>query len=483
MDEALTFEDVLILPARSEVLPDEVEISTRLTNKIQLKMPLISAAMDTVTESATAIAIAQEGGIGIIHKNLSIEAQAQEVQQVKKAVTGMIVDPFTMHPENTVREAIAIKSHRNISGLPITDNDDRLVGILTNRDLRFISDEDQPIVKVMTKDNLVTVSSAISLEESKKILHENRIEKLPVIDENGKLKGLITIKDIEKTEMYPNSCKDEKGSYRVGSAVGTGKSNRDRVDALIAAGSDVLVVDTAHGHSKNVLAMIEWIKSNYPDSQVIAGNVATEEGAADICKAGADAVKVGIGPGSICTTRIVAGVGVPQITAIQNCSRAASKFNIPIIADGGIKFSGDIVKAIAAGAHSVMIGSMIAGSEESPGEILLYQGRSWKVYRGMGSIEAMKKGSSDRYFQDHITDSSKLVPEGIEGRVPFKGPLHGIVYQLIGGLRSGMGYSGSATIDDLRTKTKFIRITVAGLNESHVHDVAITKEAPNYRLK
>lgn len=483
MDEALTFEDVLILPARSEVLPDEVDISTRLTNRIRLKMPLISAAMDTVTEAATAIAIAQEGGIGIIHKNLPTEAQAQEVRQVKKAVSGMIVDPITMHPDNTIREAIAVKSHHNISGLPITDKEGHLVGILTNRDLRFISDEDQPIGKVMTKENLVTVPSAISLEESKKILHQNRIEKLPVVDENYKLKGLITIKDIEKTEMYPNSCKDQKGRYRVGSAVGPGKGGKDRVEALIHAGTDVLVVDTAHGHSENVLTMVKWVKTTYPDAQVIAGNVATEAGALDLCKAGADAVKVGIGPGSICTTRIVAGVGVPQITAIQNCSKATAKFDVPIVADGGIKFSGDVVKAIAAGAHAVMIGSMFAGTEESPGEIILYQGRSWKVYRGMGSIEAMKKGSRDRYFQDHIDDSSKLVPEGIEGRVPFKGPLHDIVYQLIGGLRSGMGYSGSATIEDLRTKTKFIRITAAGLTESHVHDVAITKEAPNYRLK
>ena len=483
MEEALTFEDVLLLPAHSDVLPNEVDVSTYLTRKIKLNIPLMSAAMDTVTESAAAIALAQEGGIGIIHKNLDPEAQAQEVEQVKKAVSGMIVDPITMAPNHTVREAKAVMRKRNISGVPIIDGHDRLVGILTNRDLRFLTDEDQPISKVMTRDKLITVPAVISLEDSKALLHENRIEKLLVVDEDYRLKGLITIKDIEKAEKYPNSCKDGHGRYRVGAAVGPNEEGQQRVRFLLNRGVDVLVVDTAHGHSKNVLRMVEWIKGNYPEAQVLAGNVATAQATIDLIKAGADGVKVGIGPGSICTTRIVAGVGVPQITAIQQCARAAAESGIPVIADGGIKFSGDVVKAIAAGAHSVMVGSMFAGTDESPGEVVLYQGRAWKVYRGMGSIESMKEGSKDRYFQDHVVEQQKFVPEGVEGRVPFKGSLSGIVYQLIGGLRSGMGYTGSANIEQLRTKTRFIRITQAGLAESHVHDVAITKEAPNYRLK
>lgn len=406
-----------------------------------------------------------------------------EVQQVKKAVSGMIVDPITMGPNNTVAEALKVMNARKISGVPIVDEKNKLVGILTHRDLRFISDEDQSISGVMTKENLVTVSSAISLEESKEILHKNRIEKLPVVDDQFRLKGLITIKDIEKTERYPKSCKDESGRYRVGAAVGPNEDGRCRVELLLGVGADVIVVDTAHGFSQNVINMTRWIKENFPDAEVVAGNVATAKGTEALIEAGADAIKVGIGPGSICTTRIVAGVGVPQITAVINCSKTADKYGIPIISDGGIKYSGDVVKAIAAGAHSVMLGSAFAGTDESPGEVVLYQGRAWKVYRGMGSIEAMKEGSKDRYSQDHVAEAEKLVPEGIEGRVPYKGQLHQIVYQMIGGLRSGMGYTGSKTIEDLRTKTRFIRITTAGLTESHVHDVVITKEAPNYRLK
>jgi len=482
MDEALTFEDVLLLPARSDILPSEVDVSARLTKNISLKIPLVSAAMDTVTGAATAIAIAQEGGLGIIHKNQSSRNQAQEVEKVKKAVSGMIVDPITMNPNSKVADAIAVMKRKNISGVPIEDDKGKLVGILTNRDLRFISKNNLRISDVMTKKNLITVESEISLEEAKKILHKNRIEKLPVVDADYRIKGLITIKDIEKAELYPQSCKDERGRYRVGAAVGPNDEGKERVKLLLEKGADVIVVDTAHGHSTNVIKMVTWIKENFSDAEVIGGNVGTVEGTVDLIKAGADGVKVGIGPGSICTTRIVAGVGVPQITAIQNCSKAAKEYNVPIIADGGIKFSGDVVKAIAAGAHSIMIGSLFAGTEESPGEVILYQGRSWKVYRGMGSIGAMKQGSADRYFQKS-DEVNKLVPEGIEGRVPYKGPLHTIVYQIIGGLRSGMGYTGSATIDDLRTKTGFIRITSAGLAESHVHDVTITKEAPNYRPK
>jgi IMP dehydrogenase len=483
MEEALTFEDVLLLPAKSDVLPANVDVQTQLTPKIRLNIPLMTAAMDTVTESATAISIAQEGGIGIIHKNLAPEIQALEVEKVKKAVAGMIVDPICMTPDQGVQAARAVMERRNISGVPIVDKANKLVGILTNRDLRFIGEMDSPIAEVMTKENLVTVPSAISIEEAKKILHKNRIEKLPVVDENYHLKGLITIKDIEKARLYPNSCTDERGSYRVGAAVGPSEDGKVRVKLLLEKGVDVIVIDTAHGHSSNVINMVKWVKSNYPDAEVIAGNIATAQATLDLIEAGVDAVKVGIGPGSICTTRIVAGVGVPQITAIQNCARAAAEAGIPIIADGGIKFSGDVVKAIAAGANVIMIGSMFAGTEESPGEIILYQGRSWKVYRGMGSIEAMKAGSKDRYFQEHVEEVKKFVPEGIEGRVPFKGPLHGIVYQLIGGLRSGMGYTGSANIKALRTSGEFIRITSAGLTESHVHDVVITKEAPNYRQK
>ncbi len=482
MDEALTFEDVLLLPARSDILPSEVDVSARLTKNISLKIPLVSAAMDTVTGAATAIAIAQEGGLGIIHKNQSSRNQAQEVEKVKKAVSGMIVDPITMNPNSKVADAIAVMKRKNISGVPIEDDKGKLVGILTNRDLRFISKNNLRISDVMTKKNLITVESEISLEEAKKILHKNIIEKLPLVDADYRIKGLITIKDIEKAELYPQSCKDERGRYRVGAAVGPNDEGKERVKLLLEKGADVIVVDTAHGHSTNVIKMVTWIKENFSDAEVIGGNVGTVEGTVDLIKAGADGVKVGIGPGSICTTRIVAGVGVPQITAIQNCSKAAKEYNVPIIADGGIKFSGDVVKAIAAGAHSIMIGSLFAGTEESPGEVILYQGRSWKVYRGMGSIGAMKQGSADRYFQKS-DEVNKLVPEGIEGRVPYKGPLHTIVYQIIGGLRSGMGYTGSATIDDLRTKTGFIRITSAGLAESHVHDVSITKEAPNYRPK
>ena len=483
MDEALTFEDVLLKPALSDVLPNQVNVSTFLTKNIMLNIPLLSAAMDTVTETATAVGIAQEGGIGIIHKNLKPEAQAQEVEQVKKAVSGMIVDPITMKPTNRVGDARKVMEKNKISGVPIVDESHKVVGILTNRDLRFLTDDNQPISQVMTKDKLITVSPGITLKESKALLHKNRIEKLLVVDEQFKIQGLITIKDIEKAEKYPSSCKDGRGRYRVGAAVGPNDEGRLRVQLLLDRGADVIVVDTAHGHSRNVLKFVEWIKGNFADAEVVAGNVATAQATLDLVKAGADAVKVGIGPGSICTTRIVAGVGVPQITAITDCSRAAAEHGVPVIADGGIKFSGDVVKAIAAGASSVMIGSLFAGTEESPGEIILYQGRAWKVYRGMGSIESMKQGSKDRYFQDHVEERSKLVPEGVEGRVPYKGSLSSIVYQLIGGLRSGMGYTGSPDIEHLRTKTSFIRITTAGHVESHVHDVAITKEAPNYRLK
>lgn len=482
-DEALTFEDVLLEPQYSDFLPSETDVSSMLTRNIKLSIPLVSAAMDTVTESATAIAIAQEGGIGIIHKNMPARNQALEVEQVKKAVSGMIVDPITMHPDNTIREAKVVMKRHNISGVPIRNSDDKLVGILTNRDLRFVINEDLTISEVMTKENLVTVPQGISLESSKKLLHDHRIEKLLVVDEQYNLVGLITIKDIEKTEKYPHSCKDGRGRYMVGAAVGAGEDGKNRVELLLDHGADVLVVDTAHGHSKNVIEMVKWVKKEFPAAEVIAGNIATAQGAEDLIQAGADGIKVGIGPGSICTTRIVAGVGVPQITAIHNCSVVAKKYGVPVIADGGIRFSGDVAKALAAGANTIMVGSLFAGTDESPGEVILYQGRAWKVYRGMGSIGAMKDGSKDRYFQEHIQEQEKLVPEGIEGRVPYKGPLSSVVYQLIGGVRSGMGYVGCRTIAELHEKARFIRITAAGLAESHVHDVVITKEAPNYRQK
>ncbi|MBI5447003.1 MAG: IMP dehydrogenase [Deltaproteobacteria bacterium] len=478
---ALTFDDVLLVPAASEVLPDQVDVSTWLTPTIRLNIPLLSSAMDTVTEARTAISMAQEGGIGVIHRNLGIEEQVAEVEKVKKSEAGMIVEPITARPEQKVAEAMELMAKYRISGVPITDESGRLVGILTNRDLRFERNPERTIREVMTRERLVTVPPGTTLEQAKGILHEHRIEKLPVVDDHFVLQGLITIKDIEKARKYPNSCKDSMGRLRVGAAVGVGADRDARVEALLRHGVDVVAVDTAHGHAAMVLNAVRAIKSQWPEAQVIAGNVATAEATEALLDAGADAVKVGVGPGSICTTRVVAGVGVPQITAIQEAARVASRRGHPVVADGGIKYSGDITKAIAAGASSVMIGSVIAGTEESPGELVLYQGRSYKVYRGMGSLAAMQKGSRDRYFQG-IRDESELVPEGIEGRVPYRGPLSSNVLQLIGGLRAGMGYTGCASIEELRTKARFVRISAAGLRESHVHDVIITKEAPNYRI-
>jgi len=482
INESLTFDDVSIVPAASSVLPKEVEVSTQLTKAIRLNIPLVSAAMDTVTESRTAISMAQEGGIGIIHRNLSVEDQALEVDRVKKSESGMILNPITMHPEQKIFQALEIMKKYRISGVPITKNG-KLVGILTNRDLRFEKKLDAEIATVMTKDRLITVPVGTTLEESKEILHKNRIEKLLVVDEQNNLKGLITIKDIEKIRKYPNSCKDHLGRLRVGAAIGIGQDREARTEALIKAGVDVLVIDTAHGHSKDVLDAVLDTKENFPDCQLLAGNVATKEGALDLIKSGADAIKVGVGPGSICTTRVVAGVGIPQLSAILETTELLSKHGIPIIADGGIKFSGDITKALAAGALSVMIGNLFAGTDESPGDIVLYQGRSYKVYRGMGSLEAMKEGSRDRYFQGDVESETKLVPEGIEGRVPYRGALSDCIQQLIGGLKAGMGYVGARTIQELQQKAKFVRITSSGLRESHVHDVIITKEAPNYRLE
>jgi IMP dehydrogenase len=479
--ESLTFDDVLLIPAYSSVLPKDVDISTQLTRTIRLNIPLVSAAMDTVTESRTAISMAQEGGIGIIHRNMPVSSQAQEVDKVKKSESGMIQNPITMDPEQRIYDALEIMKKYRISGVPITKQG-KLVGILTNRDLRFETRLDEKISAVMTKDRLITVPVGTTLEASKEILHKNRIEKLLVVDEHNNLKGLITIKDIEKMRKYPNSCKDRLGRLRVGAAVGPGKDREARIQALIEAGVDLLVVDTAHGHSEDVLNVVRETKKMFPEVQLIGGNVATKEGTLDLIKAGVDGVKVGVGPGSICTTRIVAGVGVPQLSAILETAEASRKSDVPIIADGGIKFSGDITKALAAGAHSVMIGNVFAGTDESPGELVLYQGRSYKVYRGMGSLEAMKEGSRDRYFQGEV-ESSKLVPEGIEGRVPYRGNLSYCIQQLIGGLKAGMGYLGARTIQDLKEKAKFIRITSSGLRESHVHDVIITKEAPNYRLE
>ena len=479
--EALTFDDLLLVPAESAILPRDVETSTFLTQHIPLNIPIVSAAMDTVTESRTAICMAQEGGVGIIHRNMSIERQVTEVDKVKKSESGMIVDPITIEPEQKVHEALDLMNRYRISGVPVVKNR-KLVGILTNRDLRFETNLNQPVSKVMTKEHLVTVKSNISLEDSKKLLHKHRIEKLLVVDDEYNLKGLITIKDIEKIKKYPNACKDSLGRLRVGAAVGI-LDREARVEALMNAGVDVIVVDTSHGHSAGVLDAIRDIKQNFTKCELIAGNVATKEGAEALIEAGVDAVKVGVGPGSICTTRIIAGVGIPQMSAIRDAFKAATRLNIPVIADGGIKFSGDIAKALAAGAHTVMIGSLFAGTEESPGETVLYQGRSYKVYRGMGSLEAMKMGSRDRYYQDDIEDNLKLVPEGIEGRVPFRGSLSASIHQLIGGLKAGMGYVGCRTVQELRERARFVRITSAGLRESHVHDVIITKEAPNYWLE
>ena len=477
---ALTFDDVLLLPAESDILPRQVDVTAQLTRNIRLRIPLVSAAMDTVTEARTAIAMAQEGGMGFIHKNLTVQQQAIEVLKVKKYESAMVVDPVTIEPEAPVNRAVALMRQHEISGIPVTKNG-RLVGILTNRDLRFERNLEQRVEAVMTRD-LITCREGISQEEAKVLLHKNRIEKLLVVDDQYVLKGLITIKDIEKTMAHPFAAKDSKGRLLVGAAVGVGADRDERVQALLAAGVDVIAVDTAHGHSRGVIESVRELKKNFRGIEIVAGNVATGEAAVALCEAGADAVKVGIGPGSICTTRVVAGVGVPQISAIDHCVRAAARFGVPCISDGGIKYSGDIVKALAAGAHTVMIGSLFAGTEEAPGEAILFQGRSYKSYRGMGSMAAMKKGSKDRYFQEEAEDL-KLVPEGIEGRVPYKGPLAMNVFQLVGGLRSGMGYTGCRTVEELRTKAKFVRITSAGLRESHVHDVQVTQEAPNYRIE
>ncbi|QIB27426.1 IMP dehydrogenase [Caloranaerobacter azorensis] len=477
LKEGLTFDDVLLIPAKSEVLPKEVNVETYLTRKIKLNIPIMSAGMDTVTEARLAIAIAREGGIGIIHKNMPIERQAMEVDKVKRSEHGVITNPFYLSPEHNVSDALELMERYRISGVPITDANKKLVGIITNRDIRFETDTSKKIKEVMTKDNLVTAKRGITMDEAQELMKKHKIEKLPLVDDEGKLVGLITIKDIEKSIEYPNSAKDSKGRLLVGAAVGVTRDMLDRVEALVDAQVDVVVIDTAHGHSKGVLEAVSKIKEKFPELQLIAGNVATAEATLDLIKAGADAVKVGIGPGSICTTRVVAGVGVPQITAIYDCAQAAKKYDVPIIGDGGIKYSGDIVKAIAAGADVVMMGSLFAGTEESPGETVLYQGRRFKVYRGMGSIGAMAAGSRDRYFQE---DSKKLVPEGVEGRVPYKGPLKDVIFQLVGGLKAGMGYCGTPTIKDLQERGQFVRITQAGLIESHPHDIQITKEAPNY---
>lgn len=480
LEVALTFDDLLLAPAASQVLPNEVSLATKLTPSLHLNAPLISAAMDSVTEHRTAIAIAREGGIGIIHKNMTIDQQATEVERVKKSESGMIVDPITVEEHHSVADVEQIMAKYKISGLPVL-REGKLVGIVTNRDLRFVSDNGLHVGDVMTSKNLVTAKVGIDLEHSKALLHEHRIEKLLVVDDNGNLSGLITIKDLEKIRKYPLAAKDDMGRLLVGAALGVGEGIEANAQKLIDSGVDVVVVDSAHGHSQGVLNAVARIRSTFPDLQIIAGNVATTEGTEALIQAGANCVKVGVGPGSICTTRIVAGVGVPQMTAIRNAVAAASKHGIPIISDGGIKHSGELAKAIGGGAHSIMIGSLFAGTDETPGETFLYQGRTYKGYRGMGSLGAMRKGSSDRYFQSEVSSQSKLVPEGIEGKVPYRGPLTNVIYQLLGGLRSGMGYVGAATIEELREKANFVRISASGLRESHVHDVIITKEAPNYR--
>ncbi len=480
--EALTFDDVLLVPAYSEVIPRDVDTTTRLTASITLRIPLVSSAMDTVTEAATAIRMAREGGIGFVHKNMSIEDQAREVTRVKKAESGIVVDPVTITPDRRLEAALALMRHHRISGLPVVDGEKRPVGILTNRDVRFERNLDQKVGDVMTR-RLITVKDGVGLEGAKELLHKNRIEKLLVVDDAGRLKGLITIKDIEQAEAHPAAAKDDLGRLRVGAAIGVGGDREARVDALLSAGVDLICIDTAHGHSRGVLDAVRDTRKNFPKLQLVAGNVATGEATRALIECGVDAVKVGVGPGSICTTRIVAGVGVPQLTAISDAVNAAKGSGVPIIADGGIKYSGDVSKALAAGADTVMIGSLFAGTDEAPGEVILYQGRSYKSYRGMGSIGAMKEGSKDRYFQADVETPQKLVPEGIEGRVPYKGALRESIYQLVGGLRSSMGYLGCASIDDLRTKAKFVRISSQGLRESHVHDVIITKEAPNYRVE
>lgn len=483
IEEALTFDDVLLLPAHSTVLPKQVDLSTQLTRDIRLNIPMLSAAMDTVTEARLAITMAQEGGIGIIHKNLSVEKQAEQVHQVKKFESGVIKDPISVSPKTSIREVINITRARNISGVPVVDGE-FLVGIVTRRDLRFETHMDAPVSSIMTpKERLVTVREGAEREEIVALLHKHRIEKVLVVDHQFRLRGMITVKDIQKAKENPNACKDNLERLRVGAAVGTAKDTDERVIALVAAGVDVVVVDTAHGHSEGVLERVRWIKKQFPEVQVIGGNIATAAAAHALVEAGADAVKVGIGPGSICTTRIITGVGVPQITAITNVAHALLNTGVPVIADGGIRYSGDLAKAIAAGAYSVMMGSLFAGTEEAPGEVELYQGRSYKSYRGMGSIGAMQQGSGDRYFQEHTTESDKFVPEGIEGRVPYKGSMAAIINQMMGGLRASMGYTGCANIDEMRHKPQFVRTTFAGVRESHVHDVAITKEAPNYRVE
>ncbi len=474
----LTFDDVLLLPAKSDILPGQVDISTSLTNNIKINTPIVSAAMDTVTEANLAIAMAREGGIGFIHRALPLKRQVMEVDKVKKSESGMIIDPITLQPDEKISKALDIMRKYRISGVPITKGD-KLVGILTNRDLKFETDFEKKASQVMTKKGLITASEGIGLEEAKKVLHKHKIEKLPIVDKGAKLLGLITIKDIEKREKYPNACKDSMGRLRVGAALGVGRDAITRGVALEKAGVDVLVIDTAHGHSKRVINTVRELRKKLPDMDIIAGNVATAEATEDLISAGVNAVKVGVGPGSICTTRIIAGAGVPQITAVAECAEMADRYGIPVIADGGIKFSGDITKAIAAGASAVMVGGLFAGTDESPGELILFQGRSYKVYRGMGSLGAMESGSKDRYAQEGV-ESKKLVPEGVEGRVPYKGLLSSSVHQLIGGLRSGMGYCGCVSIEELRYNSRFIRITPAGLKESHVHDVTVTKEAPNY---
>jgi IMP dehydrogenase len=483
IQKALTFDDVLLLPAHSRVLPREVSLKTRLTRKLELNMPLVAAAMDTVTEARLAIAIAQEGGIGIVHKNLTPQAQAAEVAKVKRFESGVLRDPMTVNPEMTVRDVMALQREYRISGFPVVKAG-KVVGIVTNRDLRFETNLDQPVKSIMTPQRkLITVREGASREQAKELMHQHRLERVLVIDEEFRLKGLVTVKDITKESEHPNASKDAHGKLRVGAAVGVGEGTDDRVAALVEAGVDVLVVDTAHGHAQGVLDRVKWVKTRYPHVEVVGGNVGTGDGARALVDHGADGVKVGIGPGSICTTRIVAGVGVPQITAIQNVAEALAKSGVPLIADGGVRYSGDVAKALAAGAHAVMLGSLFAGTEESPGEIELYQGRSYKAYRGMGSLGAMQKGAADRYFQDAEMNVDKLVPEGVEGRVPYKGSAVGVIQQLLGGVRASMGYTGCATIDELRTRTQFVEITAAGIRESHVHDVQIVKEAPNYRVE
>ncbi len=485
--EALTFDDVLLVPAESAVMPAEVSTRTRLTKSIELGIPLLSAAMDTVTESALAIAMAQAGGMGVVHRNLDIERQAEEVRKVKRFESGMVVNPITIHPDATLADALQLMADYRISGIPVVsrpldaDGNGKLVGILTNRDVRFATNPQQPVSELMTRDRLVTVKPGVDKDEAKRLLHQNRIEKLVVVDDAYRCIGLITVKDIEKAQLHPNACKDEKGRLRVAAATGTGPDGLRRAEALFDAGVDVLVVDTAHGHSTKVAAAVNAARklSNY--TQIVAGNVATAEAARSLIDAGADAVKVGIGPGSICTTRIVAGVGVPQLTAILDVVEECRKQGVPVIADGGIKYSGDLAKAIAAGADAAMLGSLFAGTDESPGEVILFQGRSYKSYRGMGSVGAMARGSADRYFQAEVSNTLKLVPEGVEGRVPYKGPIGAVIHQLVGGLRAAMGYTGCQTIPEMQTKPRFVRITNAGLRESHVHDITITNEAPNYR--